>query len=103
MALAAAYSIANYAEKKGIHPENIVPLMSEWEIFPAEARDVAVQAIKDGVARVEMTAEEVFRKAEADIKESRALVDHLMDDGYIEKPAQEMLDNALKKAVEQAK
>jgi len=51
MAIAAAYSIATTAEKRGITPENIVPLMSEWELFPAEARDVAVQAMADGVAR----------------------------------------------------
>lgn len=103
MAIAAAYSMAKTAEKRGIDPDNIAPLMSEWEIFPSEARDVAMQAIKDGVARVKMTAKDAFKKAEADIKESRALVNHLMDEGYIKKPPQKMLDGALKRAIDQVK
>ncbi len=100
MAIAAAYSMAKTAETRGINPENIVPLMSEWEVFPAEARDVAVQAIKDGVARVKLSSEEVYKKAEEDIKESRALVSHLMESGYIKKPPMEILERVLKKVVE---
>ncbi len=103
MAIAAAYSMAATAEKRGIDPDNIAPLMSEWEVFPAEARDVAMQAIKDGVARVKMTAGEAFKKAEADIKEARALVNHLMEAGFIKKPPMSMLENALKRAIDQVK
>lgn len=103
MAIAAAYSMAATAEKRGIDPDNIAPLMSEWEVFPAEARDVAMQAIKDGVARVKMTAGEAFKKAETDIKEARALVNHLMEAGFIKKPPMSMLENALKRAIDQVK
>jgi malate dehydrogenase (oxaloacetate-decarboxylating) len=103
MAIAAAYSTAKTAEKRGINPENISPLMSEWEVFPAEARDVAVQAMKDGVARVKMTAKEAFKKAETDIREARALVNHLMDENFIKKPPMKMLENALKRAIDQVK
>ena len=103
MAIAAAYSMAATAEKKGITPEYITPLMSEWEVFPTEARDVAMQAIKDGVARVQLTPEEVFARAEADIRESRALIDHLMEDDYIKRPPISLLENALKRAIDQVK
>ncbi len=103
MAIAAAYSLAKTAEKRGIDSENIVPLMSEWELFPAEARDVAMQAVKDGVARIKVTAKEAFKKAEKDIKEARALVEHLMETGYIKKPPMSMLNNALKRAIDQVK
>ncbi|OPY89180.1 MAG: NAD-dependent malic enzyme [Syntrophaceae bacterium PtaU1.Bin231] len=103
MAIAAANSMAKTAEKRGINPDSIVPMMDEWEVFPAEARDVAMQAIKDGVARIKITAEEAFQKAEADIKEARALVDHLMEADYIKKPPISLLENALKRAVDQAK
>ena len=103
MAIAAAYSMAKTAEKNNISPEYIVPLMSEWEIFPAEARDVAMQAIKDGVARVQVTAKEAFKKAEADIKEARELEITLMDTGYIKKPPMSMLRNALQRAIDQVK
>jgi len=34
--------------------------MNETGFFPYEAADVAMQAIKDGVARVKMTREEAF-------------------------------------------
>jgi malate dehydrogenase (oxaloacetate-decarboxylating) len=47
MAIAAAHSLANYAEQRGIHPEDIVPNMEEAAVFPHEAADVAMQAIKD--------------------------------------------------------
>ncbi|HLP58702.1 MAG TPA: NADP-dependent malic enzyme, partial [Candidatus Deferrimicrobium sp.] len=33
MAIAAAYSMANFAEKKGIHPDHIMPTMDETGVF----------------------------------------------------------------------
>lgn len=103
MAIAAAYSMAKTAEKRGITPDSIAPLMSEWEVFPAEARDVAMQAIKDGVARHTMTEKEFFQKAEKDIKESRDLIHHLMDNDFIKKPPVSLLENTLKKVIEKIK
>ena len=101
MAIAAAHSLANYAEKRGIDPENIVPNMEEAGVFPEEAADVAMQAIKDGVARVQMTREEAFSKAKADIEYSRSLTKSLTDNGFIQAPKQEMLQDALNWAVKQ--
>ena len=50
MAIAASYSIANYAEKRGINPsDNIIPTVDETGVFPTEAADAAMAAIKDGV------------------------------------------------------
>jgi malate dehydrogenase (oxaloacetate-decarboxylating) len=101
MAIAAAHSLADYAEKRGINPENIVPNMEEASVFPDEAADVAMQAIKDGVARVEMTREEAYAKAKADIDYSRSLTKSLTDNGFIQPPKQEMLQDALNWAVKQ--
>ncbi len=101
MAIAAAHSLANYAEKRGINPENIVPNMEEASVFPDEAADVAMQAIKDGVARVKMTREQAFAKAKADIDYSRSLTKSLTDNGFIQPPKQEMLQDALNWAVKQ--
>jgi malate dehydrogenase (oxaloacetate-decarboxylating) len=81
MAIAAAYSLAKYAEKRGIDPENIVPTMDEAEVFPVEAADVAMQAIKDGVARIEMTWDEAFENAK--------------EFGFIQSAPREMLEEAL--------
>ncbi len=101
MAIAAAYSLANYAERRGIDPENIVPKMDEANVFPEEAADVAMQAIKDGVARITMTREEAFNKAKKDIEYARNLTTSLTENGYIKSPDQDMLQDALKWAVEQ--
>ncbi len=103
MAIAAAHSLADYAEKRGIHPENIVPNMEEAAVFPHEAADVAMQAIKDGVARITMTREEAFGKAKKDIDHARNMTRSLMDQGFIETPPVEMITNALKWAIDQVK
>ncbi len=101
MAIAAAHSLADYAEKRGISIEDIVPNMNEAEVFPQEAADVAMQAIKDGVARVIITREEAFNKAKADIEHSRSMVNKLTNEGFINEPPQQMLDESLAWAIEQ--
>jgi len=101
MAITAAYSLANYAEKRGISTTSIVPTMDEVGVFPQEAADVAMQAIKDGVARVKLTYEEAFRKAEKDINYARGLTDSMTENGFINSPPQEMLQNAIKWAIKQ--
>jgi malate dehydrogenase (oxaloacetate-decarboxylating) len=103
MAIAAAYSMAQTAEERGINPESIVPLMSEWEVFPREARDVAMQAVKDGVAREEISASDAYKKAGNDIKGARELVDHLMQHGFIQKPPLSMLENVLERVIAEIK
>lgn len=103
MAVAAAHSLAEYARQRGITTEDIIPNMEEAAVFPHEAADVAMQAIKDGVARVTMTREEVFQKAKKDIEHSRSLTRSLMDKGFIEMPPIEMIRDALKWAVDQVR
>jgi malate dehydrogenase (oxaloacetate-decarboxylating) len=103
MAIAAAHSLANYAEKRGINPENIVPTMDEAGVFAVEAADVAMQAIKDGVARVNMTWQEAFDKADTDIKYSRNMTKSLMDTGFIETPPDDMLQEAISWAIDKVK
>jgi malate dehydrogenase (oxaloacetate-decarboxylating) len=101
MAIAAARSLADYAEKRGIDPENIVPTMDEAGVFPHEAADVAMQAIKDGVARIEISRKEAYDKAEEDIQYSRSMAKSLLDEGFIKHPPQEMLQDAMKWAIAQ--
>ena len=101
MAIAAAKSLANYAEKRGIDPDNIVPKMSEAAVFPTEAADVAMQAIKDGVARNIISREEAFEWAKKDIEYSRNMTQTLIDEGYINEPPQQMLQDALEWAIKE--
>lgn len=101
MAIAAAHALANYAEKRGINPDNIVPNMEEAGVFPHEAADVAIQAIKDGVARINMTWDEAYNQAKDDIEFSRNLTKHVSDAGFIKEPEQEMLNNILKETIDE--
>ncbi len=103
MAIAAAYAVANFAEKKGLSPDYIMPTMDETEVFAHEAADVAMQAIKDGVARLEMTREEVYNKTLEDVKETRAIIDMLMKENFIPRPSEAMLEEALKTAIDAVK
>lgn len=99
MAIAAAYSVANFAEKKGIHPGYIMPTMDETDVFAEEAADVAMAAVKGGVARIEFSREEVFKKTMHDILEARKVLHLLMDQGFVAKPDEKMLKDALDMAV----
>jgi len=101
MAIAAAHSLADYAEKRGINPENIVPTMDEAAVFPTEAADVAMQAIKDGVARNIISREEAFEWAKRDIEYSRSMTKSLTDEGFINEPPQQMLQDALEWAIKE--
>jgi malate dehydrogenase (oxaloacetate-decarboxylating) len=101
MAIAAARSLADFAEKRGINPDNITATMEEPGVFPNEAADVAQQAVKDGVARVQMTREEAYRKAKEDIDYARSLTDLLVRESFIQTIPQELLDKVLQATIEE--
>ena len=99
MAIAAAYSLANYAEKRGINPDDIIPRMDEPGVFAEEAADVAMQAIKDGVAHLTMSREEVYARATEDIENARRTTLKLTELGLIKSPSIDMLQEAMDWAV----
>jgi malate dehydrogenase (oxaloacetate-decarboxylating) len=100
MAIRCAHSIAEFSEKRGINVDNIIANMDETEIFAVEAADVAQQAIKEGVARVNLSWDEVYRQAKADITDARALVEEMKKAGHIKDFPAELLEAAFKAAVE---
>ena len=103
MAIAAAKAIAEYSEKRGINPENIIAKMDEPDVFPYEAAEVAMQAIADGVARVEMTWQEAFDIAKKDINSARETSQLLYDKGFIQEPPKDVLQDILKKTIDAVK
>lgn len=103
MAIAAAHAVADFAEKKGIHADYIMPTMEETEVFAVEAAAVASQAIKDGVARVEVSADDVYRAVITDITETRKLIDCMLQNGFVKAPPLEMLREARDRAVAQVR
>jgi len=101
MAIRCAHSIADYSEKRGISPENIIVNMEETDLFAHEAADVAQQAIGEGVTRIVISRDEVYNQAKADIASSRKLFDDLKKLGHIAEPPAEMFETALAKAIEE--
>ena len=89
MCIAAAYELAKCAEDKGLHEEYLIPTMDEWEVFPREAVAVGMKAIEQGVARLELSREELFEKAEKTIKRAREETKLLMEAGMIPTPPEE--------------
>jgi malate dehydrogenase (oxaloacetate-decarboxylating) len=75
--------------------------MEEADVFAIEAADVAIQAIKDNVARIKMTWDEAYQEAKKGIDYSRSLIHSVCDNGFIKNPPQEMLDDALSFTIKQ--
>ena len=99
MAITAARSLAAFAERKGIHPEYIIPTMDEADVFPQEAADVAMQAIADGVARAPAERGQIYERARADIQQSRRLHEQLTQQGMLASPPEDLLATALAETV----
>lgn len=95
MAIRAAHSLADFAVTRGIDPENIVPTMDETDVFAREAADVAMQAIEDGVAGLDLSYDEVYQRAVEDITASRDLCGAMIRDGFIAEPPRKLIEEAL--------
>jgi malate dehydrogenase (oxaloacetate-decarboxylating) len=103
MAITAAYSMANFAMKKGLNPDYIMPTMEETEVFAQEAADVATQAVKQGVARIQLTHQQVYDTTLREIKEARDTLNLLMKENFVKKPDMALIETAVKKAVDAVK
>jgi malate dehydrogenase (oxaloacetate-decarboxylating) len=79
MAIAAAAELALCAEEQGLDEEHIVPTMDDWEVFPREAAAVGVKAQEQGVARLDLTREELLTKAKDIIWQAQELTRFMMD------------------------
>lgn len=100
MAICAAHSIADFAEKRGIHTDNIIPNMLEDEMFPIVAADVAMQAIKEGVALKTMTWDEVYQQAKQDIQQSHHITKLLQNEGFIQTFPEEKIEKIVKSVLQ---
>jgi len=83
MCVAAAEELARFADERGIHEGDIVPRMEEWEVYPREAVACALQSIKEGVARIKPSRQELWERAVKIIKNARESAQLLMKEGLI--------------------
>jgi malate dehydrogenase (oxaloacetate-decarboxylating) len=86
MCIVAAEEVAKVAEDRGLNEDYIIPNMDEWEIFPREAVAVGLKAIEQGVARLDIPKEELYKMAEKTIKKAREEVQLLMREKFIADP-----------------
>ncbi len=89
MCIAAGDALAKFAEEKGIHEEYILPTMDEWEVYPLEAVAAAEQSIKQGVARIKLSRQELYERAVNIIRNAREATEILMKAGLIKSPPPE--------------
>lgn len=87
MCIAAAYALADTA--KDMDEEHILPTMDHWEVFPREAVAVAMMAQEQGLARLERSADELYRHATDIIGRSRDLTQWMMKKGFIPEAPEE--------------
>ncbi|MEJ5230376.1 MAG: NADP-dependent malic enzyme [Pseudothermotoga sp.] len=86
MCVSAAQAIADFAYRKGIHEEYIVPTMEEDQVYVEEAMAVAKKAIEQGVAQKPLSDEELRKKIEERIKAGRIMERVLVDAKIIKLP-----------------
>ena len=93
MCIAAAQELAKFAEERGMHEEDILPRMEEWEVYPREAVACALKSIDQGVARIKPSRQELYDRAKAIIQNARESTMLLMKSGLIKKapPESELL------------
>ncbi len=82
MCFAAAEAMANQIGDK-LDEEHILPTMDDWEVFPREAAAVGMKAQEQGLARLQMSYDELFDHAVKIIKRSRELTHMMMNKGFI--------------------
>jgi malate dehydrogenase (oxaloacetate-decarboxylating) len=86
MCIAAARELARVAEDKGLREDYLIPTMDEVEVYPREAAAVGRKAVEQGVARLDLSWDQLISKAEKMIKESRDKFHLLQKKGLIRLP-----------------
>ncbi len=102
MALAAARAIAARAEQIApLSPVNIIPKMDDIEVFALQAAAVAKAAKEEGLARIDISEEDVYNKTKADIIAVRKAAKVLEDCGLIKQPPQTLVQEAFAEVLQQ--
>jgi malate dehydrogenase (oxaloacetate-decarboxylating) len=85
MALAAADVLAGFARRRGLE-HGLLPTMAEWEVVPDIAVATAVEAQRQGLARLDTTPEELADHARHVILDARRATELLFESGIIPPP-----------------
>ncbi len=88
MCFAAANAMADHVGDK-LAADHILPTMDDWEVFPREAAAVGMKAIEQGLARIKLSYDELYKQATEIISRSRKLTQTMMEQGFIAMPEEE--------------
>lgn len=83
MCFAAAQALAEQIGDR-LDDKHILPTMEDWEVFPREAAAVGIKAQEQGLARIQMSFDELYDNAKTIINRSRDLTWAMMREGYIQ-------------------
>ncbi len=83
MCIEVAKTIAKFAERKGIHKDYIIPTMEEWELYPEIAATAGVTAIKQSLARKDLSWKQLYNNAQKIIKSTIEQTNLLVKKGFI--------------------
>ncbi len=85
MCIAAAEELAKVAEesKEGLSNTNIIPTMEDRIVFVREAVAVGLKAIEQDIAKIRLSEDEIYQKAEEQITKTHEQTKLLMEKGYI--------------------
>ena len=86
MATAVARELARFATERGIHDDDILPRMDEWDAFPRVAAAAGMAAQAEGVARLQRSHSELQAYAAKLMREARETTRVLMREGLIAAP-----------------
>lgn len=89
MCIAAAEELAACAPDGGMNPEKILPTMDMWEVFPRVATATAMKAIEEGLAKIILSRDEIYKKAEETIRRAQDQTKAAMEQGFIPMPPAE--------------
>ncbi len=101
MAIAAAHAIAQFAENRGINPDNIIPNMTESELYPIVAAKVAMQAIAEGYARIILPEDAILKQAKHDIGEAQRIIHILTEENMLKKADSDIFDKILEESIKE--
>jgi malate dehydrogenase (oxaloacetate-decarboxylating) len=99
MAIRCAHSIADFSAARGVSPDNIIAAIEETDIFAREAADVAMEAVKEGLARLNRGWDDVYNQARADIAAARSFVEEMKKTGCLREPPLDLLNEVLRQTL----
>jgi malate dehydrogenase (oxaloacetate-decarboxylating) len=88
MCFAAADALAEQVGDE-LRADHILPTMDDWEVFPREAAAVGMKAQEQGVARLNVSYDDLLNNARKMISRSRKLTAMMMAEGLIEAPPEQ--------------